>query len=96
MSDEAKDTSNDHKKLKQVAKVAFDCVDTDKSGLIDYEELEKVMEQISKDMKTDPPSKEDVKEVFEQLDTDHNGKIDFDEFTQLIKDILSVIIEEDF
>ena len=54
------------------------------------------MEQISKDMKTDPPSKEDVKEVFEQLDTDHNGKIDFDEFTQLIKDILSVIIEEDF
>jgi len=85
----------DEKKLKEVAKVAFDSVDTDRSGQIDQEELEKVMAQISQDMGAEPPSKEDVKEVLEHLDTDHSGKIDFEEFSQLIKDVLNAMIEED-
>ena len=95
MSDAIKDILNDDKKLKEVAKVAFDSVDTDRSGLIDQEELEKVMTQISQDMGAEPPSKEDVKEVLEHLDTDHSGKIDFEEFSQLIKDVLSAMIDED-
>ena len=88
-------TITEDKKLREVAKVAFDSVDTDRSGLIDQEELEKVMAQISQDMGAEPPSKEDVKEVLEHLDTDHSGKIDFEEFSQLIKDVLSAMIEED-
>ena len=86
---------DNEKKLNEVAKVAFDSVDTDRSGQIDQEELEKVMAQISQDMGAEPPSKEDVKEVLEHLDTDHSGKIDFQEFSQLIKDVLNAMIEED-
>ena len=95
MSNAIKDILDNEKKLNEVAKVAFDSVDTDRSGQIDQEELEKVMTQISQDMGAEPPSKEDVKEVLEHLDTDHSGKIDFQEFSQLIKDVLTAMIEED-
>ena len=95
MSDAIKEILKNKKKLNEVAKVAFDSVDTDRSGQIDQEELEKVMTQISQDMGAEPPSKEDVKEVLEHLDTDHSGKIDFEEFSQLIKDVLNAMIEED-
>ena len=54
---------NDARKLDQVAKVAFDSVDTDRSGQIDENELQSVMKQIAGDMGAEPPSKEDVKEV---------------------------------
>ena len=95
MSDAIKDILNDAKKLREVAKVAFDSVDTDRSGLIDQEELEKVMAQISQDMGAEPPSKEDVKEVLEHLDTDHSGFIDFEQFCLLIIDVFGAMIEED-
>ena len=94
MTDAIKEILNNEKKLREVVKVAFDRVDTDRSGLIDQEELEKVMSQISQDMGAEPPTKDDVKEVMEHLDTDHSGKIDFEEFSQLIKDVLSAMIEE--
>ena len=45
-------------------------------------------------MDAESSTKEDVKEVMEHLDTDHSGKIDFDEFSQLIKDVLTAMIEE--
>ena len=32
----------------------------------------------------------------EHLDTDHSGHINFEEFSQLIKDILSSMVEEIF
>ncbi len=81
------------KKFNDIAKVAFDSVDTDKSGLIDEEELTKVMTQISEDMDTEPPSREDVKRVLDHLDTDHSGKIDCDEFRILIREVLSALLE---
>ena len=93
MSDAIKEILNNEKKLREVAKVAFDSVDTDRSGQIDQEELEKVMTQISQDMGAEPPSKEDVKEVLEHLDTDHSGKIDFEEFRILIREVLSALLE---
>ncbi len=55
MSNTIKDILNNEKKLNEVAKVAFDSVDTDKSGQIDESELEKVMAQISNDMGAEPP-----------------------------------------
>ena len=94
MTDAIKEILNNEKKLREIVKVAFDSVDTDRSGLIDQEELEKVMGQISQDMGAEPPTKEDVKEVMEHLDTDHSGQIDFEEFSQLIKDILFAVVEE--
>ena len=89
-----RDILTNEKKLNDVVKVAFDSVDTDKSGLIDEDELGKVMTQISIDMETEPPSKEDVKKVLEHLDTDHSGKIDCDEFKLLIREVLGALLED--
>ena len=58
---------------------------TDRSGQIDQEEHEKVMEQISQDIEAEPPSKEDVKEVLEHLDIDHSGKIVLKNSPNLLK-----------
>ena len=93
MSKAIRDILNNDKKFQEVAKVAFDSVDTDKSGQIDAQELEKVMSQISLDMGAEPPSSEEVLEVLNHLDTDKSGKIDFDEFKGLIRDVLEAMIE---
>ncbi len=93
MAEAIKEILNNEEKLKQVAKVAFDSVDTDKSGQIDQTELSKVMEQISGDLGVDPPTQDEVKEVLNHLDTDKSGKIDFNEFVVLIRDVLKAMAE---
>lgn len=95
MAKAIKDILNNEKKFTEVAKVAFDSVDTDRSGQIDGQELEKVMIQIATDMGAEPPSKEDVVEVLEHLDTDKSGKIDFSEFKILIRDVLEAMLDGD-
>ena len=88
-----KDIINNEKKLREVAKVAFDSVDTDKSGQIDSRELSTLMTGISNDLGIAPPSKEEMQEVLDHLDSDKSGKIDFDEFVVLIKDVLTAMSE---
>jgi Ca2+-binding EF-hand superfamily protein len=95
MSKTIKEILSSQKKFTEVAKAAFDSVDTDKSGQIDAAELEKVMAQIAGDMSADPPTKEDVMEVLEHLDTDKSGKISFEEFKVLIRDVLEAMLEGD-
>ena len=94
MTETIQNILNDEAKLKEVAKAAFDSVDTDGSGQIDQEELAKVMQQISGDLGTEPPTKEDVQEVLKHLDTDKSGKIDFNEFVVLIKDVLKAMVNK--
>ena len=89
-----KEIIDNPRKLEQIARIAFDNVDTDKSGEIDENELKSVMRQIAGNMGTEPPSSEDVEEVMEYLDTDHSGKIDFSEFKVLIKDVLTNLSKE--
>ena len=79
---------NDDKKLNQVVKAVFDQVDTDGSGKINKDELDKILEIICKDMGANPPSHEETMEVFNHLDTDKSGKIEFNEFKTLIKEVL--------
>ena len=97
MTDSIKDILNSESKLMEVAKSAFESVDTDKSGEIDLPELEQVMAQLAQEMGSDLPSADDVKEVFEYLDTDGSGTIDFKEFSRLIKDLIYEIslVEEE-
>ncbi len=95
MSKAIGDILKSESKFNEVARVAFDSVDTDKSGQIDAEELEKVMTQIALDMGAEPPSKSDVIEVLEHLDSDKSGKISFDEFKVLIRDVLQAMVEDD-
>ena len=96
MSKLVKDALNKKDIFLKISKAAFDDVDTDGSGEIDSDELEKVMIKIAKEMGTIPPSKEDIKEMFDGIDTDHSGEIDFKEFQNLIKSILtSMILDEE-
>ena len=88
-----KDLIKDEEKIREVARVGFESVDTDKSGYIDSKELGKVMADISKDLGVDPPSPEEIKEVLTHLDTDKSGKIELDEFVVLIKDVLTAMAE---
>ena len=83
---------NDESKLNQVTKAAFDEVDTDRSGKIDKDELDKLIKIVCKDMEIEPPSHEDCLEVFNHLDIDKSGKIDFNEFKIFIKDILKSML----
>jgi Ca2+-binding EF-hand superfamily protein len=94
MSKAIKEILKSQTKFNEVAKIAFDSVDSDKSGLIDASELEKIMVQIATDMGADPPTKEDVIEVMEHLDEDKSGKIDFNEFKVLIRDVLEAMLDE--
>jgi Ca2+-binding EF-hand superfamily protein len=93
MSKAIKDILNNDKKFTEIARIAFDSVDTDKSGTIDAQELEKVMVQIATDMGAEPPTKEDVLEVLQHLDADNSGKIDFNEFKVLIRDVLEAMLD---
>ena len=98
MMNSIKDLLNNESKLTEIAKAAFESVDTDKSGVIDLPELEQVMAQLAREMGSDLPSKEDVKEVFEHLDVDKSGTSDFQEFSKLIKELveeIALIEEED-
>ena len=96
MTDSIKDILNSDSKLMEVAKAAFESVDTDKSGEIDLPELEQVMAQLAHEMGADLPSADDVKAVFEFLDADGSGTIDFKEFSRLIKDLLiEISLEEE-
>ena len=85
MTKEIKELLKDETKFKEVSKMAFDTVDTDKSGLIDLKELSHVMEIISSKLGTNPPSKAEVKAILNHLDTDKSGKIDFNEFLALMR-----------
>ena len=60
-----KDILTNKIEFNDVVKVAFDSVDTDRSGLIDEEELRKVMTQISLYIETETPTKEDVRKCLE-------------------------------
>jgi Ca2+-binding EF-hand superfamily protein len=80
------------KKLDRIARVSFNSVDKDGSGLIDIKELEVVMKSIATDLRLTPPSKQEIKEVFEMLDEDGSGNISFIEFKFLIKCVLESLI----
>jgi Ca2+-binding EF-hand superfamily protein len=87
-----RDILNDENKLNQVVRAAFDQVDTDRSGKIDKDELDKVIEIVCQDMGAQPPTHEETMEVFNHLDTDKSGKIEFNEFKTLIKDVLKSML----
>ena len=93
MAEELEALINNDEAIAQISKIAFDKFDTDKSGEIDVNELEAVMKDVSKDLKIDPPSKDEVKQFLDMLDTDKSGKIDVKEFSAFIKLILKAALE---
>lgn len=82
----------DENKLIEVAKAAFESVDTDGSGFIDAVELKKVMSSVAGDIGMPEPSDSDVSEVMKELDANSDGKISEEEFRVLIKQVLELML----
>ena len=86
--------TNEHK-FNKFTSNCFKMADTDNSGLINSEELYKILYTISTDIGANPPSKEDAKEIVVHLDTDRSGTISLDEFKTLIRDILKTMTADE-
>ena len=79
---------NNPKRIDIIAKKVFNSVDKDGSGLIDMNELEKVMVTIYSDLDLTMLSHNEVKEVFNMFDADNSTMISYKEFRVLIAGIL--------
>lgn len=93
MAEAIKNILSDETKLHEVVKAAFESVNTDKSGKITPAQLESAMDQISKDLGNELPTKNDVEEVVKHLDTNKDGLIEFNEFKVLIVDVLKSMVK---
>ena len=93
MSSYIESVINNKEEVQKIIDQAFASVDQNNDKSIDEAELEKILVQITCDMGAEPPTKEDVKEVMEALDTDRSNSIDKEEFGELIKNILSALVE---
>ena len=94
MAETYKKILEDEEKINEIAKVAFDNVNTDKSGAIDKTQLESMMNQIFSDLSNELPTKKEVDEVFDYLDSNKKGSLTFDDFKVLIKDVIRSMIEQ--
>ena len=94
MAETYKKILEDEEKINEIAKVAFDNVNTDQSGSIDKNQLESMMNQIFSDLSNELPTKKEVDEVFDYLDSNKKGSLTFDDFKVLIKDVIRSMIEQ--
>jgi len=94
MAEQLKKILEDEEKLNEIVKVAFDNVNTDKSGKISKEQLGSMMSQISKDLGHEGPQQKEIDEVFDYLDSKKTNSLDTDDFKVLIKDVLKNMIKK--
>jgi hypothetical protein len=80
--------------LRALATRPFNEIDTDRSGHISKDELKIVLLNVSKAMKTNPPSDEQIEETMKEIDSNNDGTISFDEFVELLRLILTKYLEE--
>ena len=81
-------------KINEIARVAFDNVNINKSGEIDKEQLHSMINQICTDLSNELFSDKEVDEIFNYLDTKKKGSLSFDDFKILIKDVINSMREE--
>ena len=84
----------DEEKINEIVKVAFENINTNKSGAIDRSQLEAVMNQVFNDLSNELPTKKDIDEVFDYLDSNKKGSLNFEDLKVLIKDILKSLVKE--
>ena len=75
-------------RLETTAKKGFEEVDTNGSGKIDFDEVEKVLKSFARGNGLLPPNTKDVEDVYTQLDIDKSGKIDYNEFVTFFERFL--------
>jgi Ca2+-binding EF-hand superfamily protein len=86
---------DDKQKLDWLCKVAFDVVDTDKSGFLDKIELEAVMFSVASELSMSKCSKEDIDAILKQLDKNELGKVALSDFRVMVEQLLAQIVAEE-
>ena len=81
-------------KLDEIAKVAFENVNSNNTGEINKEQLESMINQVYHDLSNELPSKKEIDEVFAHLDRNKRGVLNFEDFKVLVKDIIKSMIEQ--
>ncbi|XP_047613773.1 parvalbumin-like EF-hand-containing protein [Phacochoerus africanus] len=71
--------------LESVIRKAFQTLDKDKSGFIEWREIKYALSAIPSAGSIAPLTDEEAEAVTQVADTDGDGRIDFEEFSELIK-----------
>uniref|UniRef100_A0A7N5P4Y6 Parvalbumin n=1 Tax=Ailuropoda melanoleuca TaxID=9646 RepID=A0A7N5P4Y6_AILME len=71
--------------LDSAIRQAFQTLDKDKSGFIEWNEIKYILSTIPSSGPTAPLTDEEAEAVIQVADTDGDGRIDFEEFSELIK-----------
>ena len=79
----------------KVARLAFQQVDTDKSGYVTRDELEVLMKKIATDCDIKTPTASEVDDAMKAIDANGDGQISVEEFKVLIVAILSAIASQE-
>ena len=85
----------DKKKLDQLCRLAFEVVDTDKSGFLDRNELEAVMYSVGSELGIQDKNSQDVESIMKELDKLEQGKVAQQEFRALVEKILTELVQEE-
>ena len=94
MAEIYKQILENEEKLNEITRVAFDNVNTNKSGEIDEEQLHSMINQICSDLSNELPTDKEMAEIFDYLDSKKKGTLSFDDFKILIKDVINSMVEE--
>uniref|UniRef100_A0A8D2CT80 Parvalbumin n=1 Tax=Sciurus vulgaris TaxID=55149 RepID=A0A8D2CT80_SCIVU len=71
--------------LESAIRKAFQTLDKDKSGFIEWNEIKYVLSTIPSGMPTAPLTDEEAEAMIQAADMDGDGRIDYEEFSELIK-----------
>ena len=93
MAEAYKSILENEEQLNNIAREAFDNVNTNQDGKIDKSQLESMMNQVYSDIFHELPSKSKVDDVFDYLDSKKKGYISFEDFKVLVKDVIKSMIE---
>ena len=72
-------TPEQEEKLKNDVRADFDKVDTDKSGMIEYNEFRTLFQKVANKLVGKDANEDDIQKTFNKFDKNGDGKISFDE-----------------
>ena len=73
--------------------MAFEVMDEDKSGGLDYKEIRLIMEEVADKLGVTSPTEADINSILRSLDNDSDGVVSKVEFSQLVKFISGKMVE---